>query len=103
MQPPWTVSWDVLFRSSQQCSALLALAPVGAGKPALSFPGLLNLMSSLSDLKALQNCVFKSDVVCVLPGAGLASDLNSAKNFFLCCQCELCSSVEVCHGSGGKR
>lgn len=82
MQPAWTGSWDVLFRSSQQCSALLALAPVGAGKPTLSFPGLLDLMSSLSDLKALQNCAFKSDVVCVLPGAGLASDLNSAKKLF---------------------
>lgn len=63
MQPDWTGSSDVLFRSSQQCSASLALTPVGAGKPTLSFPGLLDLMSSLSDLKAPQNCVFKSDVV----------------------------------------
>lgn len=43
----WVLRW--VF---QKCSVLLLLSAVGAGKPALSLPGLLDLTVSVSGLKA---------------------------------------------------
>lgn len=76
-----TGSLDEIFGSSQQCSTPLTRTPVGAENPVLSFPGLLDLTPSLSDLKALREgkiiCIFKSDTVYILSRAGFTSGLNS--------------------------